>query len=365
MDCPSCGTAIPPNERFCRNCGREALALDKTLLAPPPTVAYRPANQTDSQRTEQQLQTANINLPNPSFPLPASRPREERSRLFVPLVVTSIVLALAALGTLAYFLWLGNKADSDASNTTLPDHFGIFLRNRDALDELRRRDYTDAGQARDALMKEGSLPTAVAQPVLILYSEPQDIPVSDLKLVELNSINQNGQLRHWSYQVAPVEGRSNMKQLRVAGGLPAGRYAFALLNGYSNEGNHKFWPFEVVEGTSQPADSPQVTTLPVKTLTASTKPTPTTEATPKPTPNTEPPPGAQPAYCNDTNVFVRNAPNLTARPVTKITRGQKLWVLGTSSNYSNWNGVNANWTQVQLDKSTVRGWVFSPFVSYK
>jgi hypothetical protein len=61
---------------------------------------------------------------------------------------------------------------------------------------------------------------------------------------------------------------------------------------------------------------------------------------------------------------VRNAPNLNARPVTKITRGQKLWVIGTSSNYSTWNGINSNWTQVQLYNSSVRGWVFSPFVSY-
>jgi hypothetical protein len=95
-----------------------------------------------------------------------------------------------------------------------------------------------------------------------------------------------------------------------------------------------------------------------------TQPTSTPTPTPKPTPSNEPPPGARLGYCNDTNVFVRNAPDLNAKPITKITRGQKLWVIGTSANYSTWNGVSSNWTQVQLYNSTLRGWVFTPFVSY-
>jgi hypothetical protein len=124
------------------------------------------------------------------------------------------------------------------------------------------------------------------------------------------------------------------------------------------------------DASPQPTASPTLSNSSVQpqpsakpSPTAQTTPTPTPTPTPKPTPNTEPPPGARLGYCNDTNVLVRNAPNLDARPITKIQRGQKLWIIGTSSNYSTWNGITSNWTQVQLYNSSVRGWVFSPFVS--
>jgi tetratricopeptide (TPR) repeat protein len=83
----------------------------------------------------------------------------------------------------------------------------------------------------------------------------------------------------------------------------------------------------------------------------------------KPT-SVEPPVGSRLGYCNNNNVFVRTAPDLNASPIAKMVLGQKLWVIGKSSNYSTWNGVSSNWTQVQLYDSSVRGWVFSPFVSY-
>ena len=115
----------------------------------------------------------------------------------------------------------------------------------------------------------------------------------------------------------------------------------------------------------QPTASPSATNssaTPTPTVQPTASPAPT--VTPKPTPNTAPPPGARLGYCNDTNVLVRNGPDLNARPVTKVTRGQNLWVIGSSSNYSTWKGITSNWTQVQLYNSTIRGWVFTPFVSY-
>lgn len=116
-----------------------------------------------------------------------------------------------------------------------------------------------------------------------------------------------------------------------------------------------------------PVASPSSTSsnaTPTPTTQSTTTPTPASSPTPKPTPNNDPPPGARLAYCNDTNVLVRNAPDLNARPTTKITRGQNIWVIGSSSNYSTWKGITSNWTQVQLYKGPTRGWVFTPFVSY-
>lgn len=284
-----------------------------------------------------------------------------RSPLVVPLVVVGALLIVAIAGTLAYLFWPGRNS-GEASASTLPDHFGIFIRSGEKLNELRRRDFSNALEGRDALVADASLPTAEARPTLILYAEQQDIPVSDLKLVRLDSMNQNGQVRYWSFQVAPVEGHSGMKQIRIAGGLSAGKYAFSLINGYLNEGNHKFWPFEVKEGVAEPQEPPQTATVPVK---ANPQPTPAAkQAQPAATPNNEPPPGASLGYCNDTNVLVRSAPDLKARAITKITKGQKLWAIGKSTNTSTWNGVTSDWTQVQLYNSATRGWVFSPFVSY-
>ena len=117
----------------------------------------------------------------------------------------------------------------------------------------------------------------------------------------------------------------------------------------------------------QPAASPMVSSpsaTPSPTAQPSATPTPVPSPTSIPTPNNAPPPGARLGYCNDTNVLVRSAPDLNARPLTKITRGQKLWIIATSTNYSTWNGINSNWTQVQIYNGTVRGWVFSPFVSF-
>jgi Bacterial SH3 domain/zinc-ribbon domain len=246
MNCSNCGTPIPPDERFCRNCGHEAIPLAQTIISrePPPSLSPRQSNVTEqfNQRAEE---TARDWPPPPTgqFPPPsfsAAQPAG-RSPLLIPLAIASIVLAVAAIGVLFYFL---------SSRST----------------EERRA----------SLSNESTPRTATASP-----------------------------------------------------------------------------------------SASSSTTTPTPTPTVSPSPTVTPSPSPKPTPNNDPPVGARLAYCNDTNVFVRNAPDLNARPVTKITRGQKLWVIGTSSNYSMWNGINSNWTQVQLYNSSVRGWVFSPFISYQ
>lgn len=360
MDCSNCGTVIPPNERFCRNCGHEAVP-PSGMREPQPTLPYAPAQITDNLQFNPSAQR--MYPSSPSFPVPhAATPEPSRTPLLMILVIALIVVAVGGAGGVGYVLWSRSASDRAGSNNVLPDHFGIFLKSDGALNELRRRDYTDALQARDAMVGERSLPMAEAKPTLIVYAEPQDIPVADLKLVQLDSINSEGRLRHWNYHVAPIDGQPNMKQIRVAGGLSSGKYAFALFNGYLNEGNHRFWPFEVEVGGPEPSESPQLATVQVK-ASPSPSPLPKTQPTPKP-PTSDSPPGARPAYCNDTNVIVRSAPDLNARPIGKLNRGQKVWVLGTSSNYSTWKGLTSNWTQVQIHGSSVRGWVFSPFISY-
>lgn len=283
------------------------------------------------------------------------------------LFIVLSVLAVASIGALAYFFLIRN----DKQESALPDHFGIFARNKEALSELRREEFHDVMQARDAIAGESSLPRVDAKPTMILYSEGQDIPVSDLKLVQLDSIDSSGKMSYWNYQVAPVEGHSGMKQIKVAGGLGSGKYAFALLNGYMDEGNHKFWPFQVKEDAPAPADTPQVATIQLKPKPSPTPPPkempqmPVAAAAPQPIPQSIPPPtGARVAYCTENNVVLRGAPNLDGPKVGRLSSGQRLYILNVSPNYDTWRGFTANWAYVQPEGSAVRGWVFTHFVRY-
>ncbi len=54
-----------------------------------------------------------------------------------------------------------------------------------------------------------------------------------------------GTLKQINYQVVPIEGKPEMKRLRVPDGLANGKYAFALFDGFLDEGKHKFWAFQV------------------------------------------------------------------------------------------------------------------------
>ena len=178
----------------------------------------------------------------------------------------------------------------------------------------------------------------------------------------------SGSVRYWNFQVAPIEGgRRGMKQIRIPDGLASGKYALALMRDYLNEGNHKFWPFQVTEGAPSPG-TPQVATMQVKTS-PGTGPTPKPPST-SPTQTPMPPPPSAPSatgtlvYCNDDNVVLRGSPSLTGPKVNKLMRGQKLWAIGVSPNKTSWGGVTANWTHVQLYDRSQTGWVFSPFISY-
>jgi hypothetical protein len=60
---------------------------------------------------------------------------------------------------------------------------------------------------------------------------------------------------------------------------------------------------------------------------------------------------------------LRAAPNLNGEKVDRLSKGQRLWVMEYSTNYDTWKGITANWAYVQPDGSSVRGWVFTYFVS--
>lgn len=272
MNCSNCGTEIPIDERFCRNCGKEEVPLAPSVGRNAPTVPFsQPPN---TAPFNPYGETANVSSPPPktvsfnsygenanvSSPPPETVPfspyggaaanssppfghvpktpvaAKAGSSILVRVTIASIIIAFVSISVLAYFIFTRPKVDQRTS--TAPEE-----------------------------------PTTTASP---------------------------------------------------------------------SATNSSATPTPTVQPTTTPTSSP----------------------TPTPTPSNEPPPGARLAYCNDTNVLVRSAPDLNARPVTKLTRGQNIWVIGSSSNYSTWKGITSNWTQVQMYKGTLRGWVFSPFVSY-
>ncbi len=92
------------------------------------------------------------------------------------------------------------------------------------------------------------------------------------------------------------------------------------------------------------------------------KPSPTPTPTPKP--KVSGPVGATVAYCNGSNVIVRDSPSLNAKKVNALKKGEKVFVIEESDNYDEWKGTEANWAYIQKEDGA-RGWVFTPFISYQ
>jgi Bacterial SH3 domain len=98
--------------------------------------------------------------------------------------------------------------------------------------------------------------------------------------------------------------------------------------------------------------------------TAEAKPTDKPSATPTPKPKISAPVGATVAYCTGNNVVVRASPSLQAGKINSLKRGEKVFVIEESDNYDEWNGNEANWAYIQKETGE-KGWVFTPFISYK
>ena len=80
---------------------------------------------------------------------------------------------------------------------------------------------------------------------MILYSDAKEIPITDLKLVQLDTIEDDGKLKQIEFQAAPIDEKPQMKRLRFPNGIADGKYSLALFDGHLNDGNHKFWTFQV------------------------------------------------------------------------------------------------------------------------
>ena len=171
-----------------------------------------------------------------------SNRRKNQTALLIGGGLLVLLLLLIGGGAAVYFV---NK--NSASSESLPAHFGLFFQNQDknAISEIKKQDFTSVTAAKDEILKNENLPNFPSQPNFVLYAENNDIPLADLKLIQLDSIKEDGSLKQLDIQAAPVEGKPEMKRIRIPESVANGKYAFALFNGYFDEGKHKFWAFSV------------------------------------------------------------------------------------------------------------------------
>lgn len=378
MNCPHCHTENDNDNVFCVSCGK-TIAPPKNLAAttlPSPTEYYHVNQLNQTEDSPESVQTLYKTTPqfdqskakfDPTIPFQPTRTEKRKSGVFLWLGLGALLLLLVVGGGIVGYFLL-NKQPVTTTTENLPDHLGMFIQNKDKnnLTEIGKQDYNNVVQAKDDLLKNESLPVAEDKPNLLLFYDSKEVPLGDLKLVQIDSIKDDGSLKQINYQAAPVDNKPEIKRLRVPDGLATGKYAFALFDGFLDEGKHKFWAFQVKNAPKlDNGDLAKAMTLSLKPKTTVLQQNSNSTAIDKPAPTPKPAPsapsGAQVAYCKSNNIVLRSSPSLTARKVSALKRGQKIYIINYSENYDYWNGMEGNWAYIQTENGS-RGWVFSPLI---
>lgn len=355
MICPNCRKDNADEYAFCLDCGTRLSATDKTDEYPPSvaTIAAPP------HRIPKTLPQA-IPLETDLFNSGTSEVRRPSKKWLFAAVAAVVLVGLAGgAAAIVYFTAPLPTAEK------LPDHLGLFAIDpiTASLNEIRKNEFANLRDARENILKDPMQTSVGAGTEFILYADSSEIKIDDLKLVRVDSITDQGAVKHLDYQASIIGDRPAMKRLRLGTPLAAGRYAFALFDGYFEDGKHKVWSFEVKgqPGSVNQSERDMTVTLKPKDVKPAATPTANTSVEAK-SPLNELPAGAKVAYCNATDVTVRVSPNLKARKINQLRRGQKIFVISYSDNYDSWNGMQSNWAYIQTENGK-RGWVFTPFIS--
>ncbi len=378
MHCPYCNTVNDEENSFCVSCGKTIpndLKTNSDFV--PPTEIYvsgsfaePPSLQTafpPKHVQQQQLPSFSQSIPNQSAPA-----KKSGKGLIIGLVFALLMIA-GIIGVGGYFLW--KQQQQPGSAEVLPDHLGFFVQNADQskLVEIKQNDISNAVDENEKIVTDESLPDFGENASFVLFSDAKDVAITDLKLVQLDSIKDDGSMSQIDFHAAPIAENQSMKRLRLPAGLAKGKYAFAIFKGLLNQGNHKFWAFQVKE--SKKANNDDVAKPATIAVNAAAKPdtkekpnatgeTVKREAeVPKRESKAAPPSGATVAYCSGNDVLLRGSPSLNGKKIGKLSKGQRIYVMYYSENYDEWRGKTANWAYVQTEGGG-RGWVFTPFVYY-
>ncbi len=345
MICPQCKTPNDDEYVFCVNCGntignsvRSVNEPPETLIVPnAPVVVHRP------------------DLPSQPTILHVESPR--RSKLPLILGVVGVLIAVAGIGGYLAYRSLTTQTTVAA---VLPEHIGLFWKRPDgsAVVEIKKQETANLLESRDAIAKDAALPQVNDQPEIILYADAAEVPVSDLKFVRIDTISDEGKLKYLDFQAAIVDEKPVMKRIKFSQPLSAGKYAFALVSGFANEGKHRLWPLEVKAGSPNGATFTQEMAL---TLKPAVSPTPAATKAPE---KSEPPVGATVAFLTRKDVWLRKDPGLQNKGKLLLLRPrQKLYVIRYSSNTDTWEGISSNWALVQTENGR-QGWVFNAFLDH-
>lgn len=382
MQCPTCRTLNDNENTFCVSCGstivrnRDLATLTLPNTQIPGTVGGQ-GNSYPSVPTHF-VQHPNVNRSEPGFQqagseldptAPQFNARIENKRGKTVVFVALGILGVLILGGVAIGAFFFLKPGVQPGER-LPEHLGMFSQNKekDQLTELRKIDSQNILDAKDKLFNDESLPVVGERPELILYADGMEVPIADVKLIQLDSVKNDGTMKYIEFQASPVDGKPAMKRIKFPESLAIGKYAFARFDGYFDEGKHKFWAFEIKNAEKKDngslARETVVATKPKQVGNSSVQKTAATLALPPaPRPEVIVPSGARVGYCNNSDVRIRSSPDLTAQVIGKLGRRQRVFVIQYSGNTDYWKGQQANWAYIQTE-SGKSGWVFSPFISY-
>lgn len=345
MICPQCKTPNDDEYIFCVNCGASISKAanpggepPETLIVPnAPVVVHRP------------------DLPSQPTVLHIESPR--RSKL--PLIL-GVLAVLIAVGGVGGYLSLQYLAAQRKPSNFLPNEFGLFLRPSDssAIAGIAYKDATNLLIARDGIATDPSLQTTEPQPEFVFYADPAEIKLSDLKFIRIDSVKDDGSLKYVDFKSSFVEERPGMKRIRFDQPLKSGKYAFALLSGFANDGNHRLWAIEVREEAQNGISFTQEISLTIK---PAATPTPAASKTPE---KSEPPVGSTVAFLTRKDVWLRKAAAIEDKgKIMLLKQRQKLYVIRYSSNTDTWDGISSNWALVQTENGR-QGWVFNAFLDH-
>jgi hypothetical protein len=361
MICPNCKTVNDSEYVFCVNCGVSVTQSNSSIEQNSIEMPNLPSSDTNQQQqfgTSNSVETSvlplsqnNQSIPNfnPAMPGTGNFPATTKKRNWFLFLGLPLVILLIVGGGGFYLVY-----QQSLNTESLPKHFGLFSQNDDKtqLSEVKKLDVTNALEVKDKLLEDTDLPELQSKPSWILYAENNDVPLNDLKLVEIDSIKDDGSLNQVEFQAAPVEGKPEMKKIRVRQELATGKYAFAIFDGHLDDGKHRFWVFEIKSGTK--SDNGEL----AKSTTVSIKPKEENSMLPNEVP---PPPGASIAFVIQSNVVMRSGPSQASAKIGKFRRGQKVYVIEYSSNQESFKNLYSNFARVQTTTGRT-GWIYAAFI---
>jgi len=331
---------IPPATR---------IAQPQSSAQPPPTQVFGAVNQSQNISSNQPPKSQVFTPPIIPPISAAAQPRSGSGKKIALLAAIGLI-ALSAIGVGGYFL----VSKLMTKTEVFPQTAGMFVqsKDKDKIDEIKKQDFTNALDGKDKLLKDEGLTKVENNQNLVLYVDEKEFKVADLRLIQLDTIKPDGNLKQIDFQTEAVENKAEVKRVKLPENLANGKYALAVLEGFLDEGKHKFWAFQVVNSDKANNDS----ILKSSTVSLKSKDKKKNEKTP------ETPPTAETyVYPKSNGVVLRSDPSLTAGKVDSLTPSDRLYVMKISDNTTVWRGITGYWANVKTDDGTT-GWVFAPLL---